>query len=540
MSIVTNPTSASVLDEIRSTIASFESLRTAGLSRDVEAGVKSLANNPLVAVAEPVPMSISVPRTANTATSNTDNVSAPAEEWPAPSGEKLSAKSTPSKGQGPISAGDGRKSILDDIFPVQESLPLNPVAIRESARLAETRNSGPKVTNMRNADKSAKIMIIDDEPLNIMTFRQHLKMDGYENFVTTSDARESLHLLRNERPDVVLLDIRMPEISGLDILRVIGLDPILQHTPVLILTAASDPAIRKQALDLGASDFLQKPIDPNELLPRVRNAVVIKKHYDMASSEAARLEQQVERRTRQLEATRQQLILCLARAAEHRDNDTGNHVIRVGRYTAIIARQMGYPENRLEMLEQAAQLHDVGKIGIPDAILFKPGKLGVDEYDLMKRHCALGRQIIEPISEKEWNILKTHTRIGESMLHVRSSSLLMLAARIAQTHHERWDGKGYPLGLLADDIPLEGRIVAVADVFDALSSKRPYKDPFPRQKCFDILREGRGTQFDPAVIDAFFDCADEIVEIQLLLMDEEDRIPKGEWEAIAQSAVANA
>jgi putative two-component system response regulator len=392
------------------------------------------------------------------------------------------------------------------------------------------------MVTVRAVDKTAKIMIVDDEPLNVMTFRQHLKMEGYEIFVTTSDAREALHLLRKELPDVLLLDIRMPEVSGLDILRVIGLDPILQHIPVLILTAASDPATRKQALDLGASDFLQKPIDPNELLPRVRNAVVIKKHFDMASSEAARLEQQVERRTRQLEATRQQLILCLARAAEHRDNDTGNHVIRVGRYTAIIAKQMGYPENRLEMLEQAAQLHDVGKIGIPDSILFKPGKLGFDEYELMKKHCALGRQIIEPISEKEWNILKTHTRIGESMLHVRSSSLLMLAARIAQTHHERWDGKGYPLGLLGDDILLEGRIVAVADVFDALSSKRPYKDPFPREKCFDILREGRGTQFDPAVIDAFLDCSEEIVEIQLLLMDEEDRIPKGEWENLAQSA----
>jgi len=541
MSILSNPTSMSVLDEIRSTIASFESLRTTGLARDPETGVKSLTNNPLVAAAEPVPMRISIPRDTNPTTSDPENISAPAVEWPASSAKNLAANSIPSKSQGADStAGDARKSILDAIFPIQESLLISPAAVRESERLAETRNSRPKITNVRSADKSAKIMIIDDEPLNIMTFRQHLKMDGYENFVTTSDARDALHLLRNERPDVVLLDIRMAEISGLDILRVIGLDPVLQHTPVLILTAASDPAIRKQALDLGASDFLQKPIDPNELLPRVRNAVVIKKHYDMASSEAARLEQQVERRTRQLEATRQQLILCLARAAEHRDNDTGNHVIRVGRYTAIIAKQMGYPENRLEMLEQAAQLHDVGKIGIPDAILFKPGKLGVDEYDMMKRHCALGRQIIEPISEKEWNILKTHTRIGESMLHVRSSSLLMLAARIAQTHHEHWDGKGYPLGLLADDIPLEGRIVAVADVFDALSSKRPYKDPFPRQKCFDILREGRGTQFDPAVIDAFFDCADEIVEIQLLLMDEEDRIPKGEWEAIAQSAMANA
>ncbi|MFN8706589.1 MAG: HD domain-containing phosphohydrolase, partial [Planctomyces sp.] len=312
----------------------------------------------------------------------------------------------------------------------------------------------------------------------------------------------------------------------------------LQHTPVLILTAASDPATRNEALELGASDFLQKPIEPEELLPRVRNAIVIKKHYDMASSEAARLEQQVERRTRQLEATRQQLILCLARAAEHRDNDTGNHVIRVGRYTSIIARCMGYPEHKLEMLEQAAQLHDVGKIGIPDSILFKPGKLAFDEYELMKRHCALGKQIIEPISEREWNILKTHTRIGASMLHVRSSSLLTLAARIAQTHHEHWNGCGYPLGLQGEDIPLEGRIVAVADVFDALSSRRPYKAPFPRQKCFDILAEGRGTQFDPAVIDAFFKCAEEIVQVQLLLMDEEDRIPKSEGEVVAEKAVS--
>ncbi len=393
------------------------------------------------------------------------------------------------------------------------------------------------MVSFRTVDKTAKIMIVDDEPLNVMTFRQHLKMEGYERFVTTSDAREALRLIRSELPDVVLLDIRMPEISGLDILRVVGLDPVLQHIPVLILTAATDPETRKLALDLGANDFLQKPIEPNELLPRVRNAIVIKKHYDMAASEAARLEQQVERRTRQLEATRQQLILCLARAAEHRDNDTGNHVIRVGRYTSIIARQMGYPEHKLEMLEQAAQLHDVGKIGIPDAILFKPGRLDKDEYNLMKSHCALGKQIIEPISEKEWNILKTHTRIGESMLHVRSSSLLMLAARIAQTHHEHWNGGGYPLGLKGSDIPLEGRIVAVADVFDALSSRRPYKEPFPREKCFSILAEGRGTQFDPDVVDAFFECSEEIVEVQLLLMDEEDRIPKGQWENVAAKAL---
>lgn len=382
---------------------------------------------------------------------------------------------------------------------------------------------GPESVVIRHVNKDARIMIVDDEPLNIMTFRQHLKQEGYTNFVTTDKASEALILVRDQQPDILLLDIQMPGISGLDILRVMGLDPVFQHIPVLILTAETDPRVRKRALDLGASDFLSKPIDPNELLPRVRNAIILKKHYDMLASEAARLEQQVERRTRQLEATRQQLILSLARAAEHRDDDTGNHVIRVGRYTSIIAAAMGYPAHKLAMLEQAAQLHDVGKIGIPDSILFKPGKLDPDQYELMRKHCAIGKQIIEPISEKDWTVLKTHTRKGENLLHVRTSPLLMLAARIAQTHHEKWDGSGYPLGLKGNDIPLEGRIVAVADVFDALSSARPYKKPFPREVCFQILEDGRGKHFDPQVLDAFLSQAEKIIEIQLTLMDEEEK-----------------
>jgi putative two-component system response regulator len=556
----------SVLDEIRSTIASFESLRSAASARRKSDPLPEISAAPVLTSPASVPSAGSPEikaRTSFPATSSAvseiliNSVGASGGSSPVTRGvsaapaetmasrylrETTNQNNTVQKPAASLPTSlapaalmpadnlwddDGTEDILEEVIPTS-------AATGKPAKSASTAQ-----LTVRSIDKTAKIMIVDDEPLNVMTFRQHLKMEGYENFVTTSNSREALHLLRSERPDVLLLDIRMPDVSGMDILRVVSLDPVLQHTPVLILTAASDPATRNEALELGASDFLQKPIEPEELLPRVRNAIVIKKHYDMASSEAARLEQQVERRTRQLEATRQQLILCLARAAEHRDNDTGNHVIRVGRYTSIIARAMGYPVQKLEMLEQAAQLHDVGKIGIPDSILFKPGKLAHEEYELMKKHCALGKQIIEPISEKEWNILKTHTRIGESMLHVRSSSLLMLAARIAQTHHEHWNGRGYPLGLQGEDIPLEGRIVAVADVFDALSSRRPYKDPFPRQKCFDILSEGRGTQFDPAVIDAFFTCADEIVQVQLLLMDEEDRIPKCEWESVASNALTS-
>jgi len=321
----------SVLDEIRSTIASFESLRASGLSRS-EGATRDPADHSSKTGAE----------------QSRDSLDEPAGRMTFESAARQESEFESHRRLSPAGAFPFE---LDEA--ASEGTASADGSAATSAHQAEAGESSRGFVSFRVVDKTAKIMIVDDEPLNVMTFRQHLKMEGYENFVTTSNAREALHLLRNERPDVLLLDIRMPEISGLDILRVVGLDPILQHIPVLILTAASDPGTRKQALELGASDFLQKPIDPNELLPRVRNAVVIKKHFDMVSGEATRLEQQVERRTRQLEATRQQLILCLARAAEHRDNDTGNHVIRVGRYTAIIAHQMGYPETRLEMLEQA-------------------------------------------------------------------------------------------------------------------------------------------------------------------------------------------
>ena len=373
----------------------------------------------------------------------------------------------------------------------------------------------------RNVDPAARILVATDSGC-LKQIRRILYSVGYNHVSVTSNSRQVLPMLRSESPDVLLLDLNMPEISGLDILRVAGLDSALQHIPVLLLSDDNSTAVRRHALELGASDFLGKPVDPDELLARVRNSLVVRKHYRLEVEQAFRLQAEFQVRSREMEFTRNQLILCLARAAEHRDSETGNHVIRVGRYTAIIARQMGYPEKHLEMLEQAAQLHDVGKIGIPDSVLFKPARLAKDEYELMKKHCALGRQIIEPVSERDWDVLKSYVRPGNAMLPVRTSPLLILAARIAQSHHERWNGSGYPLGLTGEDIPLEGRIVAVADVFDALSSRRPYKDPYPRQKCFDILREGRGVLFDPTIVDAFFACSHEIIEVQLSLMDAED------------------
>ncbi len=409
----------------------------------------------------------------------------------------------------------GADTVLDEVPDRMDAEEPNATQVNSAALLPQ------ESAVLRQANKQARIILVDDEPLNVVTIRQHLEQAGYTQFITTSNAADVLDLVRSESPDVVLLDINMSEIRGMDILRVMGLDPDLQHVPVLVLTAVTDPVVRKKALALGANDFLAKPIDVDELLPRIRNATILKQYFDMVSGESACLGQQVERRTRQLEATCQQLILSLARAAEHRDNDTRNHVLRVGRYSAIIAAELGYPQGRLSMLEQAAQLHDVGKIGIPDSILFKPGKLEPDEYELMQKHCALGKQVIEPVSEQDSAILKSHTRRGELLLHMRSSPLLMLAARIAQTHHEKWDGSGYPLGLSRTDIPLEGRIVAVADVFDALSSARSYKKPFSRGQCFEILESGRGRHFDPKVLDAFFERSKEIVDTQLQLKDEE-------------------
>ncbi len=382
----------------------------------------------------------------------------------------------------------------------------------------------PPVTASRLRDdpalRTAKILIVDDEECNILVARKYLQADGFTKIQAVTDSSRAIAVIRSEKPDLVLLDIMMPTVSGIDILQVMALDPVLQRIPVLILTASIDSTTKRHCLDLGASDFLGKPVDPNDLLPRVRNTLINKQHQDRLAQYAEKLETIVRERTMELVASRQQVIHCLARAAEFRDDNTGQHVVRVGRYVGVIARKLGFNDSQVELLELAAQLHDIGKIGIPDDILKKPGKLDPDEYNLMQKHCMIGKKIISPLLPEEFTVLKSHTRIGSNLLNVRSSPLLVLAARIAQTHHERWDGTGYPLGLRGEDIPIEGRLTTVADVFDALSTSRPYKAAYPREKCFKIIEEGRGTQFDPRVLDAFFAAGDEIVQIQLEYMDQ--------------------
>jgi putative two-component system response regulator len=363
-------------------------------------------------------------------------------------------------------------------------------------------------------------MVVDDEPTNVKLVRRFLELEGYRRFVTTTDSRKAVRMARDERPDCILLDLMMPHMSGLEILDELRADPELALIPVIFLTAVTDGAIRRDALERGANDFLNKPIDPCELAPRVANVVAAKAFQEQILHHSRDLEQAVRERTADLERAHREVAYCLARAAEYRDNDTGFHVLRVGRYARIIAEELGMRGDQLDLMEHAAQLHDVGKIGVPDAVLLKPDRLTEEEFTLMKKHCGFGKHILRQCSEDEEALLRSHSEVGGRILDGTASPLLAMARRIALSHHEWWDGTGYPLGLRGEDIPLEGRITAVADVFDALSSKRCYKEPMPADKCLEIMDQERGIHFDPAVFDAFRRCRDAVVEVQLRYADE--------------------
>ena len=382
---------------------------------------------------------------------------------------------------------------------------------------ADTRTSGAWIIRGPGERdiKQSCILIVDDEPLNIEVVRRYLEIGGYRNLISTDHAGQALPLMGLNRPDLVLLDIQMPEISGLEILAAIRSDEMFCRTPVVILTGSSDPETKLTALQAGATDLLQKPVHNEELLARLGNVLKVKAYQDQLYRHSEELEEAVQRRTAELEASRLDVIHCLARAAEFRDDDTGQHIIRVGRYARVIADQLGFSREELDILEPAAQLHDVGKIGIADSILLKPGKLSPEEYEIMQKHCGFGTKIVQQVPDADAAVLRKHTDMGARIMDVSSSPVLEMARRIALTHHERWDGNGYPLGLAGEDIPLEGRITAVADVFDALSSKRPYKPPFPLQKCFAIMEEGRQTQFDPKVLDAFIERRHDIIRVQI-------------------------
>jgi putative two-component system response regulator len=367
-----------------------------------------------------------------------------------------------------------------------------------------------------------KIVIVDDQPINIAVVRKYLKIAGYTRFATTTDSRQATSLIAQEWPDVVLLDIMMPYLSGLDILAELRRDERFSDLPVIILTAATERQTKLDALKLGATEFLHKPFDAAELETRLRNVLNLKAHQDRLKNYAWELELEVAVSSAELLEIHREVVHCLARVGEFRDNETGKHVRRVSRYAAIIAECLGQSREFVERIGEAAALHDIGKVGIPDAILLKPGKLDENEFAAMKGHCDYGRHFctLETPGEKQGFL--SHAATGQAIFNGSRAPILQMAAVIAHSHHERWDGTGYPQQLRGEQIPLEGRITAVADVFDALTNARPYKRPLSLEASLDIILAERGTHFDPRVVDAFFSGVDQIIRVYCEERDDAD------------------
>jgi putative two-component system response regulator len=339
--------------------------------------------------------------------------------------------------------------------------------------------------------RDARVLLVDDQELNLRLMRQVLEKTGLHDITTTQDPYAVAALVSLHTPDLIVVDLHMPGLDGFGVME--ALRPQIEfagYLPILVLTADVTEESRTRALKAGARDFLTKPIDNMEVALRTKNLLETRFLYLDLEAQNATLEQRVAERTREVEEKNREIeeaqletLERLARTSEYRDDQTGRHVLRVGRVAALFGRSMGMEEEAVQLLRLAAPLHDLGKIGIPDAILLAPRRLTPEEFEEMK----------------------AHTEIGARILGGSSSSLLQLAEKIAKTHHERWDGRGY-YGMVAADIPVVSRIVAVADVFDALTHERPYKSAWPIDMAVDEITKNRGTQFDPEVVDAFRTC----------------------------------
>jgi len=328
--------------------------------------------------------------------------------------------------------------------------------------------------------KHARILIIDDEPANVELLQRLLERAGFANLEATTEPRQAAELYVRHRPDLILLDLHMPGMDGLAVMDQLNEIAEASYLPILMITGDMTPTARQEALSRGAKDFVSKPFHADEVLLRIRTLLETRFLYFQVQSQNQILEAKVRERTRELEAAQIEIIERLARAAEFRDDNTGQHTERVGQMAALLARQLGLPDPQVSLIRRAAPLHDVGKIGIPDAVLLKLGKLTLEEFELVK----------------------THTTIGARILSGSRFGVLRLAEEIAFSHHERWDGDGY-VGIKQDQIPLAGRIVAVADVFDALTQKRPYKAAWPIVEAIAEIERQSTRQFDPEIVDAF-------------------------------------
>ncbi|NML24372.1 response regulator [Zoogloea dura] len=375
-----------------------------------------------------------------------------------------------------------------------------------------------------NEESRPVVLVIDDSPQNLLLIDELLS--GEYRVKVAANGNRGLTIARQTpAPDLILLDVRMPDPDGFEVCRQLKADHATGDIPIIFLTALNDPADEAQGLVLGAVDYITKPVSPPILSARVRNHLRLKEVANFLRDRNAFLEAEVQRRTeesrRRAEEARvaqETIMISLASIAEARDNETGNHILRTQHYVRALAEQLRtHPrfaaqlnDEMIDLLFKAAPLHDIGKVGIPDRILMKPGRLTDEEMTIMKTHTTIGHDAIE----------RTMMRVGERV------PVLEVAKEIALSHQEKWDGSGYPLGLAGDAIPLSGRLMAVADVYDALISRRVYKDPIPVPETIEIMIRGRDSHFDPDILDAFLDLRGRFLEIQERFIDLPDELDK--------------
>lgn len=348
-----------------------------------------------------------------------------------------------------------------------------------------------------------RILIVDDEERNVKLLVGIMRAEGYD-YDSAGNGIEAIAKVKSYQPDLIYLDIMMPEMDGLEACRRLKAEPESRMIPIVIVTSLADPESRLQGIEAGANDFLTKPIDISEVLARTRNLLKVKEFHDFQENHKRILEQQVAERTEQLRSGYIDTIIRLTLASEYKDEDTGSHIKRISYYTKELAQLLGQDKEFCDTIFYASPMHDIGKVAIPDAIMLKKG----------------------PLDDDEWAVMKTHPTVGAKILENSASPYLRMAVDIAQSHHERWDGKGYPQGLQGEEIPLTARIMNITDQYDALRSRRPYKPAFDHAKTVSIITEGDGRtipeHFDPKVLAAFKKSAAVFADIFASYQDQDE------------------
>lgn len=343
------------------------------------------------------------------------------------------------------------------------------------------------------------ILVVDDARINVEVYERILAQVEDSKIVGFTSSKMAMTWLLDNKPDLVITDFRMPELDGLQLIEQFRSQPTSKGVPIVMITSSKEKEIRHKALELGVDDFLEKPADPVAFLTRSRNLLKMREQGLQLADRMEWLASEVRRATADIIKREQETIFMLTRATEHRDKETKNHIVRMGHYARVLAHALGMPSDFQELILMAAPMHDVGKVAIPDRILLKEGKLTPDE----------------------WAVMKTHAQLGYDILKDTDSKLIHLGAEIAMTHHEKYDGSGYPNGTKGEGIPISGRICAIGDVFDALLSVRPYKPAWSLPDTIDTLKRGKGNHFDPVLIDKFLDVMPELQAVRREFTDSE-------------------